>query len=98
MRFIQIFQQISKIGVEEDGFRFDPKTVKANAPKKTPTSAGPPCVFDIELKVCREEYRPRAPELLAATKNLCENGLRRETEGPCHHYRNSTPFWIGFWR
>ena len=25
-------------------------------------SAGPPCVFDIELKICREEYRRRHPK------------------------------------
>jgi hypothetical protein len=24
-------------------------------------SAGPPCVFDIELRICREEYRRRHP-------------------------------------
>jgi len=25
-------------------------------------SAGPPCVFDIELRICREEYRRRHPK------------------------------------
>jgi len=33
-RFIQIFQEISTIGVEEDGLRFDPKTVKAERIKE----------------------------------------------------------------
>jgi hypothetical protein len=29
-------------------------------------SAGPPCVFDIELKSCREEYRRRHPRPASA--------------------------------
>jgi hypothetical protein len=30
-------------------------------------SAGPPCVFDIELKICREEYRLRHPRPASAS-------------------------------
>ena len=26
-------------------------------------SAGPPCVFDVELRICREEYRRRHPKI-----------------------------------
>jgi Nucleotidyl transferase AbiEii toxin, Type IV TA system len=31
-RFVQIFRQISAIEIEDDGLRFDPKTVKAERP------------------------------------------------------------------
>lgn len=56
-RFVRIFQDISTVEVENDGLRFDPKTVKAERIKKDADYEGVRVTFTAFLK---HKYRYRS--------------------------------------